>query len=91
LRIGRRLWKNSCLGLYDEPTRDDDAGLLHVVAQQLQIGANVVSDREERNMIALILWQAGKKAMQSASFAKASLHFVSAISMLSDKPWSADR
>jgi hypothetical protein len=91
LRIGRRLWKHSDLELSDESMSRGDAALLPFIAQQLQLGFALVEDAQERNVIALIHWYAGKNALKSSLFARASAHFEFAISVLQcEAAWSKE-
>jgi hypothetical protein len=91
LWIGRRLWKHSDLELNDESMSSGDASLLPIIAQQLQLGSALVKDAQERNVIALIHWYAGKNAMKSSLFTRASAHFEFAISVLKyEAAWSKE-
>jgi hypothetical protein len=85
LRIGRRLWKNSSLQDNYEDTR-----MLSVVTRQLQLGIDRVTVADERNMVVVLHWEAGKKAMQSGAFSCAAELFRFAISILGPDIWSAD-
>jgi hypothetical protein len=92
LWIGRRLWKHSDLELNDESmSSGDDASMLPIIAQQLQLGSALVKDAQERNVIALIHWYAGKNALKSSLFTRASAHFEFAISVLKyEAAWSKE-
>jgi hypothetical protein len=85
LRIGRRLWKNSTL-----QENYDDTRMLSVVTRQLQLGIDRVTVADERNMIVVLHWEAGKKAMQSGAFSNAAELFGCAISFLGQDVWGPD-
>jgi tetratricopeptide (TPR) repeat protein len=85
LRIGRRIWKNAMLG-----ENYNDEGLLNMVAMQLQLGVDCANDSKERQMIANIHWEVGKRAMQWANFSEAAAHFEFSISVLRHEAWSRD-
>jgi hypothetical protein len=85
LRIGRRLWKNSSL-----QDNYDDGRMLSVVTRQLQHGIDHVTVADERNMVVVLHWEAGKRDMQSGAFSRAAELFGFAVSILGQNIWSAD-
>jgi tetratricopeptide (TPR) repeat protein len=92
LRIGRGMWKYSSLGgaVAENASLDTDT-LLFTVARQLERGADEVTDPSERDLIAKIQWEAGKRAMQLSEFSSAAAYFEGAISILrNERTWSAD-
>jgi hypothetical protein len=93
LRIGRRIWKYSSLGgAMAESTSLDTETLLFAAARQLEKGTSVVTDPNERDFIAKIQWEAGKRAMQLSEFSGAAAYFECAISILcSGRTWRADQ
>jgi hypothetical protein len=93
LQIGRRIWKYSSLGgTVAERTSLDTDMLLFTVARQLERGVDVVTDLNERDLIAKIQWEAGKRAMQRSEFSSAATYFECAISILRNaRTWRADQ
>lgn len=64
--------------------------MLFTVAQQLEQGVHVVTDTAERDVVVLIHWEAGKKAMTSGAFVAATKFFEQAISILGERIWTVE-
>jgi PAS domain S-box-containing protein len=81
LRIGRVL-----LG---SMTADELAEHLFDVANQLNRGAALVIDRDEKTQVATIDLRAGRKAKASAAFASACTYLAAGMALLDDGDWSS--
>jgi PAS domain S-box-containing protein len=80
-RIGRVLLANM--------TADEVTEHLFDVAHQLNRGAGLLIDRNEKAQAATINLRAGRKAKASAAYASASLYFAAGIALLTENEWSS--
>jgi PAS domain S-box-containing protein len=81
LRIGRVL-----LG---SMTADQLAGHLFDVANQLNRGAALLKDRDEKAQVAAIDLRAGRKAKASAAYASARAYFAAGMALLDERDWGS--
>jgi PAS domain S-box-containing protein len=79
LRIGRRLLANSTAGGL--------AGHLFDVANQLNRGAELLVDYDEKARLAAIDLEAGRKAKASAAYASAREYFAAGAGLLEENEW----
>ena len=79
LRIGRVLLANM--------TADDLAEHLFDVANQLNRGAALLAERDEKARVATLDLRAGRKAKASAAYASASAYFSSGVALLDEGDW----
>jgi tetratricopeptide (TPR) repeat protein len=85
-KIGRRLWKHSNSNI--EKATPEMESLFYVMAHQLQLGASIISEDDERRIVATVHLQAGKQMMQASSFDLATDYFEFALSVIgSTDPW----
>jgi predicted ATPase len=84
LKIGRRLWKYS-------PLIDDDDTNLQLITRQLRQGVDLVTDSDERFVIAKLGFRAGQMSMRASAFDVAANYIDFAISTLGDGIWKGDR
>jgi predicted ATPase len=82
LRVGRLLLGNL--------TADGLGEHLFEVANQLNRGAELLLDRDERVQVAAINLRAGRKAKASSAHAAARSHFASGMALMDEKDWSSD-
>jgi predicted ATPase/signal transduction histidine kinase len=80
LHIGRKLRVNM--------TADELTEHLFEVANQLNRGAALIVDRDEKMRVATINLRAGRKAKASAAYASARVHFVAGMALLDKQAWS---
>jgi predicted ATPase len=81
LRIGRVLLASM--------TADQLAEHLFDVANQLNRGAALLSDPDERAQVATIELRAGRRAKESAAYASASAYFSAGMALLNEKDWGS--
>jgi predicted ATPase/signal transduction histidine kinase/GAF domain-containing protein len=81
LRIGRTLLASM--------TADQLTEELFEVANQLNRGAALIVDRDEKTRVATINLRAGRKAKASAAYASARAHFASGIAQLDEQDWQS--
>ena len=81
LRIGRALLASM--------TADQLAEHLFDVANQLNRGAALLIDRDEKAQVATIDLRAGRKAKASAAYASASAYFSAGMALLDDRDWGS--
>jgi PAS domain S-box-containing protein len=81
LRIGRALLASM--------TANELAEHLFDVANQLNRGAALLADRDEKAQVATIDLRAGRKAKASAAFASARAYFAGGIGLLDERDWSS--
>jgi PAS domain S-box-containing protein len=80
LRIGRVLLDSMSGDQFDEHLFD--------VANQLNRGAALLIDRDEKSKVSTIDLRAGRKAKASGAFASASAYFSSGMALLKENDWS---
>jgi PAS domain S-box-containing protein len=83
LKIGKLLLKHS-------HEREDQEEQLFTIVDHLNIGAELLSDRNDKLELACLNLSAGLKAKDSAAFSAAAKYFESGIDMLDDESWSTD-
>jgi PAS domain S-box-containing protein len=81
LRIGRALLASM--------TANELAEHLFDVANQLNRGAALLADRDEKAQVATIDLRAGRKAKASAAFASARAYFAGGIALLDERDWGS--
>ena len=81
LRIGRVLLESM--------TADQLAEHLFDVANQLNRGAALLSDSDERSQVAIIELRAGRRAKESAAYASACAYFAAGMALLNEKDWGS--
>jgi PAS domain S-box-containing protein len=81
LRIGRTLLESM--------TADELAEHLFDVANQLNRGAALLVDPDEKAQVAAIDLRAGRKAKASAAFASARVYFAGGIALLDERDWGS--
>jgi PAS domain S-box-containing protein len=81
LRIGRALLASM--------TADELAEHLFDVANQLNRGAALLDDQDEKALVAAIDLRAGRKAKASAAFASACAYFAGGMAMLDERDWGS--
>jgi PAS domain S-box-containing protein len=81
LRIGRVLLASM--------TADELAEHLFDVANQLNRGAALVTDRDEKAQVATIDLRAGQKAKASAAFASACVYLADGMALLDERDWGS--
>jgi PAS domain S-box-containing protein len=81
LRIGR--------ALLESMTADELAEHLFDVANQLNRGAALLVDPDEKAQVATIDLRAGRKAKASAAFASARVYFAGGIALLDERDWGS--
>src|SRR5208337_1980526 len=81
LRIGRVLLASM--------TQDDLAEHLFDVANQLNRGAALLVDRDEKAQVATIDLRAGRKAKASAAYASASTYLAAGMALLDERDWGS--
>jgi len=81
LRIGRVLLESM--------TADQLAEHLFDVANQLNRGAALLSDPDERSQVAIIELRAGRRAKESAAYASACAYFAAGMALLNEKDWGS--
>jgi PAS domain S-box-containing protein len=81
LRIGRALLASM--------TANELAEHLFDVANQLNRGAALLADRDEKAQVATIDLHAGRKAKASAAFASARAYFAGGIALLDERDWGS--
>ncbi|MGA7803785.1 ATP-binding sensor histidine kinase [Bradyrhizobium sp.] len=81
LRIG--------LVLLASMTQDDLAEHLFDVANQLNRGAGLLVDRDEKAQVATIDLRAGRKAKASAAYASASTYLAAGMALLDERDWGS--
>jgi PAS domain S-box-containing protein len=79
LRIGRVLLANM--------TADSLAEHLFDVANQLNRGAALLIDRDDKAQVATINLRSGRKAKASAAYASAGMYFAAGIALLDERDW----
>jgi len=81
LRIGRVLRSSM--------TADELAEHLFDVANQLNRGAALLVDRDEKAQVATINLRAGRKAKASAAYASACVYFAAGMALLDERDWGS--
>ncbi|HXC78384.1 MAG TPA: hypothetical protein VNU19_15210, partial [Candidatus Acidoferrum sp.] len=81
LSIGRKLLANM--------TADELTEQLFEVANQLNRGATLIVDRDEKAQVATINLRAGRKAKASAAYASARAYLASGMALLDERDWSS--
>ena len=82
LRIGRVLLASM--------TADQLAKNLFDVANQLNRGASLLTDRDEKTQLATIDLRAGRKAKASAAYASGRAYFAAGMALLDERNWGSD-